>query len=189
MGEIKTFTKKPVSIQAVQFDGTEAGLKQVEAFMGQKLGHSICVNQINLYIPTLEGGHTAKPNDWIIRGVKGEFYPCKPDIFTATYTEGAAAPSLPTSEELLNRASQPVSKSQSQPKRSYYAMDPIIAGMGGVLAFVTSAGVEVISIPQNCTITLTPQRGFGSPQQLTTAATLDDATNLVRQQLGQDGAQ
>lgn len=67
-------------------------------------------------------------------------------------------------------------------------MDPIIAGMGGVLAFVTAVGVEVISIPQNCTITLTPQRGFGSPQQLTTAATLDDATNLVRQQLGQDGA-
>ena len=34
---------------------------------------------------TVEGDHTALPGDWIIRGVKGEFYPCKPDIFAATY--------------------------------------------------------------------------------------------------------
>jgi hypothetical protein len=36
-------------------------------------------------IPTPEGTMTASPGDWIIRGVKGEFYPCKPDIFAATY--------------------------------------------------------------------------------------------------------
>jgi hypothetical protein len=40
---------------------------------------------IALTIPTLEGDHTALHGDWIIRGVKGEFYPCKPDIFAATY--------------------------------------------------------------------------------------------------------
>lgn len=38
-----------------------------------------------LLIETLEGTHRANPGDWIIRGVKGEFYPCKPDIFAATY--------------------------------------------------------------------------------------------------------
>jgi hypothetical protein len=38
-----------------------------------------------IYIPTLEGVVVASPGDWIIRGVKGEFYPCKPDIFEATY--------------------------------------------------------------------------------------------------------
>jgi hypothetical protein len=38
-----------------------------------------------LYIETLEGKMTAKPNDWIIKGVNGEFYPCKPDIFHKTY--------------------------------------------------------------------------------------------------------
>lgn len=38
-----------------------------------------------LWIKTLEGGHIASPGDWIIRGVKGEFYPCKPDIFASTY--------------------------------------------------------------------------------------------------------
>ncbi len=37
------------------------------------------------WIDTLEGGHTVCPNDWIITGVQGEFYPCKPDIFAATY--------------------------------------------------------------------------------------------------------
>ena len=36
-------------------------------------------------IPTLEGDHRATPGDWIIRGVKGEFYPCRDDIFAATY--------------------------------------------------------------------------------------------------------
>lgn len=38
-----------------------------------------------IYIPTLEGSMFGGPDDWIIRGVKGEFYPCKPDIFAATY--------------------------------------------------------------------------------------------------------
>jgi len=38
-----------------------------------------------LFIGTLEGIHRADPGDWIIRGVKGELYPCKPDIFAATY--------------------------------------------------------------------------------------------------------
>ncbi|WP_182360570.1 hypothetical protein [Tomitella gaofuii] len=39
------------------------------------------------WIDTLEGGHTVCPGDWIITGVAGEFYPCKPDIFAATYEE------------------------------------------------------------------------------------------------------
>jgi hypothetical protein len=39
----------------------------------------------DLLIPTLEGDMLAVPGDWIIRGIKGEFYPCKPDIFEATY--------------------------------------------------------------------------------------------------------
>jgi len=42
-------------------------------------------DEIGLWIPTLEGLHLGKQNDWIIRGVQGEFYPCKPDIFEQTY--------------------------------------------------------------------------------------------------------
>lgn len=47
----------------------------------------ICDNIMNVHgwIDTLEGGHIVCPNDWIITGVKGENYPCKPDIFEATY--------------------------------------------------------------------------------------------------------
>ena len=41
----------------------------------------------NITIPTLEGNMKALPGDWIIRGVKGEFYPCKPDIFATTYEQ------------------------------------------------------------------------------------------------------
>ena len=40
-----------------------------------------------IFVPTLEGNLFAAPGDWIIRGVQGEFYPCKPDIFAATYEE------------------------------------------------------------------------------------------------------
>lgn len=53
-------------------------------------GQSICshcgkIMHLHGWIDTLEGGHNVCPSDWIITGVKGEFYPCKPDIFSATY--------------------------------------------------------------------------------------------------------
>lgn len=43
------------------------------------------ITKHNFYIPTLEGDMHVTQGDWIIRGVQGEFYPCKPDIFEATY--------------------------------------------------------------------------------------------------------
>ena len=74
------FRKKPVVIEAVQYDGT---LQSLEAFnipsVSQYLGSDTA------QIETLEGVMTARVGDWIIKGVKGEFYPCKPDIFEATY--------------------------------------------------------------------------------------------------------
>ena len=48
-------------------------------------GHFIEGDTLGLLIPTLEGLMIGRENDWIIRGVQGEFYPCKPDIFEATY--------------------------------------------------------------------------------------------------------
>jgi len=75
------FRKKPVVIEAVQFTGRNDA--EVMAFC------PIAVDPEDrgpsLIIPTLEGNHKALPGDWIIKGVKGEFYPCKPDIFAATY--------------------------------------------------------------------------------------------------------
>ncbi len=86
MGE---YRKKPVVIEAVQFDGTPGGALIVfDAFdiRGGKFVPDLRNLEMGtLLIPTLEGDHTASPHDWIIQGVAGEFYPCKPDIFDATY--------------------------------------------------------------------------------------------------------
>ena len=78
------FRKKPVVIEAQQF--TEESKNQVFNWIS-------CTRQPDwdadgkptLRIHTLEGDVTASLGDWVIRGVKGEFYPCKPDIFEATY--------------------------------------------------------------------------------------------------------
>lgn len=76
------FRKKPVVIQAVQWDGRADLLSD---FMGSSPRFGDGPNGYSVYIDTLEGEHRADPGDWIIRGVKGEYYPCKPDIFEATY--------------------------------------------------------------------------------------------------------
>lgn len=80
--------KKPVVIDYVPFDGTPAGAIAVfEQFdiPGGKFVPDFDLRTGTLLIPTLEGDHTASRGDIIIKGVKGEFYPCKPDIFAATY--------------------------------------------------------------------------------------------------------
>lgn len=69
------FRKKPVVIEATQWfkDGDHPA---VTAYVwGEGCG----------WIMTLEGGHIVTPGDWVITGVKGEHYPCKPDIFAMTY--------------------------------------------------------------------------------------------------------
>jgi hypothetical protein len=78
------FRKKPVVIEAAQF--TEATKDQVYNFVAcnKRVGRDLQGAPL-LVIQTLEGEVTASPGDWIIKGVAGEFYPCKPDIFEATY--------------------------------------------------------------------------------------------------------
>jgi hypothetical protein len=91
------FRKKPVVIEAMRWTGEDnaEGIQAAVAFC-QPLPHAPDDAHIHaglgytpatgeLFIPTLEGTMTASPGDWIIKGVKGEFYPCKPDIFEATY--------------------------------------------------------------------------------------------------------
>lgn len=79
------FRKKPVVIEAVQYDG--ANYAEIEAFVREPIAQRL--NAIEkpdaLLFDTLEGTMAAIPGDWIIRGVKGELYPCKPDVFEATY--------------------------------------------------------------------------------------------------------
>ncbi len=82
----RLFKKKPVVVEAVQFIDSKEGIADVLRFYGHAaLIPSGMVNKI--LIKTLEGTMIANPSDWIIKGVKGEFYPCKPDIFEQTYEE------------------------------------------------------------------------------------------------------
>lgn len=88
------FRKKPVVIEAVQFSGNMEDWQEVYDFCRDHFGLSHLTGphprheDDGLYrasIETLEGTLFVDPLDWIIKGVKGEFYPCKPDIFTQTY--------------------------------------------------------------------------------------------------------
>jgi hypothetical protein len=76
------YSKKPVVIEAVQFTGFN--FDEIEAFVGGDYGKDAEGNQV---IATLEGALTISNNDFIIKGIGGEVYPCKPDIFKACYKE------------------------------------------------------------------------------------------------------
>ena len=76
------YRKRPIVIEAVQFLGTRESAEEVIAFCTVAIwGYKYK----NMAIETLEGRMIVKPRDWIIKGVKGEFYPCRADIFKMTY--------------------------------------------------------------------------------------------------------
>jgi hypothetical protein len=83
------YRKKPLVIEAVQFDRTNGPIVAKWCRGHHRLSenpndpHGFILEYVD--IPTLEGVMTASLNDWIIKGVQGEFYPCKPDIFEQTY--------------------------------------------------------------------------------------------------------
>ena len=78
MSGVQRFRKKPVVIEAIQFTGN---FDEIEAFVGGDAEFRAG----QLLVATREGPMVASPNDWIIKGVAGEFYPCKPEIFEATH--------------------------------------------------------------------------------------------------------
>lgn len=84
------FRKKPVVIEATQWfkHGDHPKVTTLPHDLAIKASeandHAIFTTEYG-WCPTLEGGHIVTPGDWIITGVKGEHYPCKPDIFEATY--------------------------------------------------------------------------------------------------------
>lgn len=73
------YKKKPVVIEAIRFIGSN--YEEIREFIGQ---NTLC-SDLSIVISTLEGDMVAQKGDYIIKGVQGEFYPCKPDIFNATY--------------------------------------------------------------------------------------------------------
>lgn len=78
------FRKKPVVIDAVLWDGNLETLEQLGCW-SLDTTPTQCLTSFDLEIETLEGVVTAKVGDYVIKGVQQELYPCKPDIFAATY--------------------------------------------------------------------------------------------------------
>jgi hypothetical protein len=83
---MRRYTKKPVTIEAIQWDGENR--KEIFDFCSVSyVNYSNAKLEPELKIQTLEGPMIASVGDYIIKGVRGEFYPCKPDIFALTYDE------------------------------------------------------------------------------------------------------
>ena len=108
MSTVKQYRKKPVVIEAMRLpfnptpteamevywwieSNTLGSFEPMDRIEGRKpwpaSGVSIDPRDGRMIIATLEGGHWVDLGDYVIRGVKGEFYPCKPDIFEATYEQ------------------------------------------------------------------------------------------------------
>jgi hypothetical protein len=84
---VKKFRKKPVVIEAIQWiphfpKPNHSNFEEIKELVGNNCSLD---KNYGLIIQTLEGDMQAQPLDWIIKGVNGEFYPCKPDIFEKTY--------------------------------------------------------------------------------------------------------
>lgn len=78
---VKKYIKQPIAVEAVQWDGNN--VDEVLAFIGE----TAQIRGGSLYIKTLEGDMLALIGSYIIKGVNGEFYPCREDIFKKTYEE------------------------------------------------------------------------------------------------------
>ena len=97
MTTVKKYRKKPVVVEAVQWDGsaqTTRGAGAIADWIREHggvaqwhptWGSDVVKVSAQLTIITLEGAMEVSPDDFVIKGVQGEFYPCKPDIFEATY--------------------------------------------------------------------------------------------------------
>jgi hypothetical protein len=86
---VQRYRKKPVEIEAMRLSDTQESALAVAEWSGGHYSPDSNSDRTDVMhfviIPTMEGNMLASPGDWVIRGVQGEFYPCKPDIFAATY--------------------------------------------------------------------------------------------------------
>ena len=82
---VRKFRKRPVTIEAMQLTNAKSVLDIEEWINNPTVGFS--TNPPTIWIDTLEGRMTVNQGDWIIKGVNGEFYPCKDSIFVKTYQE------------------------------------------------------------------------------------------------------
>ncbi len=126
----RAYRKKPVVVEAVQWTGNN------HADMCEFIDPEVfeIIPRVGLVIHTLEGDHHASPGDYIIKGVNGEFYPCKPDIFAKTYEADLPTLTPPnealTLEELREMGGQPywhVGLREESPPPHWNILDPFYA--------------------------------------------------------------
>lgn len=136
---MQKFVKKPVVVEAIQYNGIN--ITEVESFVGAKLPTVwLSVEETQLILSTLEGDMKVSKGDYVIKGVKGEFYPCKPDIFKQSYniveenngilTEGekrvrtnfnvSSSKLVDTSKQLMAEAINLLSRDQHDVASYYY---------------------------------------------------------------------
>lgn len=82
---VKRFKTRPCEIEAIQWTGVN--IEEIQEFTGYKALFSIREDKLILSIPTLEGVMEARVTDYIVKGLKGEFYPCRLDCFNKKYEE------------------------------------------------------------------------------------------------------
>lgn len=137
MNKPQRFTKKPVTIEASQWfkHGDHPEVTVIPA------DHPIdrnCIDPISFgWVPTLESGHVVSPGDWIIKGVKGEFYPCKPDIFEMTYDAEAQQPA----GDVVTDA-EPVSDKELRSLANRYGVDD--SSLGSLRNFADAYNVAAV---------------------------------------------
>ena len=93
------YRKKPVVVEAIQL--TNKNLLEVKEWCNGELVPNAETSGYDLYISTLEGIMYADINDYIIQGVEGEFYPCKPDIFEKTYEVASQQSQLDDNQKIV----------------------------------------------------------------------------------------
>lgn len=150
MAESLKYRKKPIVIEAVQWTGN---MMSVIDLVGHDLPTYGEGHDGSLRITTLEGDHECRPGDWIIKGVKGELYPCKPDIFTLTYEvfESAVfrAGRGMTSAEDNNMDGSGSCHTPQASDLVYYGPHECLKGCGGLIVTTGNdhAGLFVLDLP------------------------------------------
>ena len=145
------FRKKPVVIEAIRWSGDNHS--DVEVFAQRDLRVTTApgdrLEDRILVIPTLEGDHQARVGDMIIRGVKGELCPCKPDIFDATYEPADEAPKGGVHVDLVPLQA----RSRLYEFRAEIAITPMLLELGGerlirILAQEIGEALQRMNAPQ-----------------------------------------
>lgn len=175
---MSAFTKKPVTIEAVQFRlGEIPGDTMIHE--GVVAGQLVFVEDGTCQIATTEGTMTARDGDWIIRGVEGEFYPCRDSVFQATYTIASRSADSSGDPALSRTEADAIVEKSTAPR---VTLDAIKAKIGDVEYF-RSHVLTICIITMRTGFTFVGKSACASPENYDQAAgeryAYDDAVRQI----------